>query len=105
LRLVRRLRALFLLLTVAALCLPAPALAQQEPPHGGDNPPPLQGAPPDQSDDQDDAQPAQERGAGADEATGDRRLPATGGEAGLIGLVGAGMVMMGFGLRLRLPGA
>ena len=91
-------------MTLVALCLPAPALAQQEPPHGGDNPPPLQGAPPDQGDGQ-DAQPAQGPGGGADQATGDRQLPATGGEAGLIGLVGAGMVMMGFGLRLRLPGA
>lgn len=100
----RFVRALVLLLTLTALCLPAAAAAQQDPPHGGDNPPALQGAPPTQGNGE-DAEPAGEPGAAADDARGGPQLPATGGEAGLIGLVGAGMVMMGFGLRLRLPGA
>lgn len=40
------------------------------------------------------------RGAGA----GNRQLPATGSDAGLVGLAGMGLLMAGFGLRLRLPG-
>ena len=92
---VRPHRLALLLLVLAALCLPSSALAQEEP-HGGDNPPALQGSPPVMQDDPDGDPAPAPRG---------QQLPATGGETGLIALVGAGMVMMGFGLRLRLPGA
>jgi hypothetical protein len=101
---VRRSRLICLLAALGALSLPTVAAAQQEPPHGGDNPPPLQGAPPAQDDTATSA-PAQETAGDEGQAAGEPQLPATGGEPGLIGLVGAGMVMMGFGLRLRLPGA
>jgi hypothetical protein len=35
---------------------------------------------------------------------GNRKLAATGTDAGLVGLAGMGLLMAGFGLRLRLPG-
>jgi LPXTG-motif cell wall-anchored protein len=43
-----------------------------------------------------------ERATGA--RAGNRQLPATGADAGLVGLAGMGLLMAGFGLRLRLPG-
>ena len=66
------------------LAFPAGALAQPE----------LREGPPDMERGQ-----RGERGSG-----GDRRLPATGADAGLVGLAGMGLLMAGFGLRLRLPG-
>ena len=74
---------------VVALALALPGAAQAQDPPEGDDAPMLQGAPP----------------AESDAPSASPRLPATGAEPGILALTGAGLLMMGFGLRLRLPGA
>ncbi len=75
--------------------------------------PPLQGAPPPQSpgstapSGSSGAQPPSTSGSQAASGSGSGtqatgRLPATGAEPGLLALTGAGLLMVGFGLRLRL---
>ncbi len=93
------------LLAVLALCVPAPALADQprllaqmeeaqpdQPPLTADPPEPLRG-------DDDDT-------GGGDDGGGERArpspLPATGAEAGILALLGLGLIASGGGLRLTL---
>jgi len=77
------------LVVVFALAFPAGALAQRSPPKLREAPPGM-------------GKRGKQGAAGA--RAGNRKLPATGTDAGLVGLAGMGLLMAGFGLRLRLPG-
>jgi hypothetical protein len=85
---------------IAALALAFPAAAAASPPielaqsTTPRNAPPLQGGPP----------PGGARRAAPRATSRGPRLPATGGQPGLIGLAGFGLVLSGLGLRLREPG-
>lgn len=101
-----RLRLAAALAASVALALPAGAAAQEDQPQGGDGAPPLQGAPPRMSPVDRNPRAGQSPRPPADRQAGEApQLPRTGADAGLVGLAGAGLLMMGFGLRLRLPGA
>ena len=99
-------RPLALLAAVAAVAVPAPALAQepdllaQDPPELEDSlptPEPEETPEPEPEPEDDPADPGD---TGGDEA--EDPLPATGGETGLIAALGAGMLLTGSGLRVRL---
>lgn len=83
------------LAAAAALAAPAAASAQgQQPP---DAAPPLETAPPSGGGQPPAMQQSRSRPAS--------KLPSTGSDAGLLGLAGLGMLLTGFGLRLRTQGA
>src|SRR5688500_18074395 len=98
------------LLAVLALLLPATALAQDPTPTpGGEDQPQLSEDPPSQLDGGEEEEPGPEPTPAPEEEEDDKPsakerepLPETGVEAGLVALLGLGLIASGTGLRLTL---
>jgi len=93
-------------LTGLLLVFPGAALAQSSPSQGaqapdtGQNAPPLSSSSP--SSPSPSSSPAPKPAPPAATAASARRLPSTGADAGMLALTGAGLLLTGAGLRLRL---